>query len=69
MLSKIKKSAKRAMMAVLFAGLLAIAMPVVKANTLSCYNSTDPGVIVCYGSGSSYGPYMFYYDTVRRIYL
>jgi hypothetical protein len=68
MLSRINKLAKRAMMAVLFTGLLTVALPNVKANTLRCYNSMDPGVIVCYSTGSSAGPYMFYYDTIRRIY-
>jgi len=68
MLSRINKFAKRAMMAALLTGLLTVGLPNVKANTIRCYNTTDPGVIICYGTGSSAGPYTFYYDTINRVY-
>ena len=67
MLSKLKISAKRVTLAILFAGVLSVGATTVEAR-LDCYNTTEPGVIVCYSTGSSAGPYMFYYDTVRRIY-
>ena len=60
MLSKLRRSSKRVAVAILFAGIMTFGTPAVKANRLYCYNSTEPGTIVCYSTGSSAGPYIFY---------
>lgn len=62
MLSTLKKSLKRMRFALLFVGVLSFGASTVHAG-LECYNSTDPGIVVCYSTGSSAGPYHWYYDT------
>ncbi len=68
MLSILKKSVKRMKLALLLVGVLSLGVPTAYANTLACYNSAEPGVVVCYSTGSSAGPYHWYYDTVTGEY-
>ena len=63
MLSTLKKSVKRMKLALLFVGVLSFGASPVYAG-LECYHSTDPDIVVCYSTGSSAGPYHWYYNTV-----